>query len=1399
MWRNICSIISPIVVAITCFFSATAAYAGACTASANNTVIAKDAFSQSNCDTSFRDEELTCEGERNVWGACASEPIPHKRTKKMTFDDLSPYLWYSLPHPTEQLRKYDGPFYRGSAGDYRKLNQLISAADETGENRFAACVHQIEIKGNPNISLKDRAKLIRIQLDNCANQYILNAAIHPTRQTDPRLLVQTDRCTKPEPLTAKIACQPLTINPAVINNEYSVSLYIDKAWERMLNVPRPNAGANGAKFNGYLPKKRGFGPFDGLLGSIFNLATSVLDIVKTVGKLAELAQLSVQLPNFQQAMMHLKDGFKNFKDELLDIPGQIENAYKNITELNSDLGMKFSDAYGKIKDKLTNLPELYSNIDWQKIGDKIGDKFNSAIEKFPELLSDLENLSPNFDDLELSLETLKKIAPNFENLGNSIDNVGTIVENLQTNFPDTLMSIENLPGQIGTVATEGYGNAAMLLSNLPNQLPEVGLNISASVPINNPVDDIANHLNHQASALNSINNRLASGGSVNNIADNFRDAGAVVGDIPNARLAAGGLIDINTNVEVMLTTQQSLSGGTLQNLVDPSKIDALQRVSENMESLQQLESALFDIRQQVQRGVQVPGLPLSVVDEQLAKVRQLNGMLRKANVSQLYGLLNKAQGTKNRLQNAPLNAIHQYTNGVASNIYGLTNLNRFGNILQSTKGNVIGALGFGADLNFGSVARKMQARKDSELHPSLPDGLIIKNPLPSPENFPNIKLSDIAAFPYEQILEPTHPFSPRYHYYVNDRDGYSWAGEAYSKDPKNNVYCAGAREDDPNTEEDERIKVDVLEFRRKKFEDGKGPLIDGLWQRLQFNKLCHDNSGPLKNPCYIPVQLPFLPKPIKWPLSCSVCFNLGGKKTNNPPCSTNYQDKDRRMISNFLGGVIGDVLAIVQLIPIVGNWAGLPVYAYKSYLLPDIATLDINGVKAKIPTIGVIPGLLAQSDAISAVSHLPCIIKGIRCPAACTVIKSYRLTSMNTLCRNLRKPYTPINKLKMRYAKKDEPAAPGAPTASQSKLKNELPSGVPEGLMHKEYFKNRMPYPRLWDTGRSIQETPSEGQDPLDQNGQYTAIVGVGREAILDEETAGAPTPTPGVPAIPGAAEPPKDERCLLGGWGKKSSGVVEIKELPDPVTSWTELKLYQARTLRDYGMNCIGRYERLFKPHAQEDHVLTLTGATYQERSDSCKLEAGVVDPNNKKFQILERNIPRSWRGYAGDPGNDKKDAFPKFPGHSSHTIKGLDKARPGDILIFPEGTETREDKKGLPILSYVSEINLGAGCENGAGCYIIVTERNAGKWPDVCGNTDALGVESNRQLYKPGTLPSSTKAQIARIDPDVNIDCRDNDLQHCELANWAEVEIYRIREADERGGNQNEIVRPPVAAGGS
>jgi hypothetical protein len=568
--------------------------------------------------------------------------------------------------------------------------------------------------------------------------------------------------------------------------------------------------------------------------------------------------------------------------------------------------------------------------------------------------------------------------------------------------------------------------------------------------------------------------------------------------------------------------------------------------------------------------------------------------------------------------------------------------------------------------------------------PSLPLGTRINNPIALPAAMPDVRLSMLMGSPYEEIIDPSHPFSPRWDFPYNERDFFSPLTREYSGDDKNSVFCAG----DKNKK---ILKVDVLSFRDKRID-----FTTKVTQRIAYNLNCKNNVGIQRNPCCGNVKVQYHPLcpnqgpptfgkcPVCKSINCGTCFDMSA---DSPPCSTTYSGTpDRKNLQSSY----------------------LPV---RPELRP---AFDTYGGFYPIHLLGFYPTI-----------------------AACTPLEPIQNTrKMADMCKDLREPLIPINKLKMRYHDPEK--------LSES----ELPSGVPEGLSFKEYFGSNMPYMRLLDTGRSIQKSRNSQQDPMDDLGQYTAIVGVGKEAISGNSNA-------------------KDERCLLGGWGGPASfGGVSINA-PDPITSWTELKLYQTRTARGESVYCIGRYEKTFKTESTEEKILGLAGGEFNALR--------ALPGKTEKTSMSKIPWPLSWRGYLIEP--DTRFQFPNFSKSASGISTGIDNAKLGDILILPRNGSGNGRPPGLPRLAIVVEGgNNDAACQDEGSCWVNVLVADDGNTPDVCGTTDAKGQALSRTFYKPDFSENLNKDDFQTVG--ASTDCEDQNLQKCVLGTWDSIKVYRIRE---------------------
>ena len=663
-------------------------------------------------------------------------------------------------------------------------------------------------------------------------------------------------------------------------------------------------------------------------------------------------------------------------------------------------------------------------------------------------------------------------------------------------------------------------------------------------------------------------------------------------------------------------------------------------------------------------------------------------------------------------------------------------------------------------------------------------GLVLENKIDPPAPMEEVTLSQLSAVEYEEIIDPTHPFSPRWDFLLADRD-YSnfaarWLGgsggqlataasvyalmQTYMSDSKNTVFCAGVKEakneNDKKKKADKEVHVDVLEFRR-------GPFESALKKRVIYNNICYywdanftsgDDAFFYVAPLSFCWQITGFSWVYPWiyakDFDCWECFGLDGKvddEDQHPPCTTNYLGKDLKMKLKVMMG----------------------------------------------------PGGLNSFNSRA------------RCG-----------TPMDQICRDLRRPFTPMNKLKMRYHNPDDK---DDKDKNNMVLISDIPGikdGALEGMTFREYFGNHMPYPKIWDLGQSLQKNPtSDGnnQPELDTTGQFTAIVGIGREAAAESASKNAPKDADGKTR----KELFPDQRCRTMGWGGLAGDLTALAlgrdfrrnftsfagvtvYWPDPMTSWTEMKLYQTRTQRNVGLSCIGRYEKVFKPGSAENMMLLATGAEWQKmivtkcakdvkgRTKDCtfmslKEYVDAGEPKNDNSTIYLKQLqndawPNAWRGYAAPLNID--DKFPIFGDGIFVPYMGLNVAEVGDIVMLPFGHEKALavpglDSIGLAKLALVIETRLpgetNCNDDDQKNCYVKVLEPDNGKWPDACGTTDTWGEMKTRYYFKPGHLPIEAADEYTRIGSTKG--CQETKLSHCDMAPWDNLIIYRIRD-DQRNG---------------
>ncbi|TAE34273.1 MAG: hypothetical protein EAY65_03275 [Alphaproteobacteria bacterium] len=349
---------------------------------------------------------------------------------------------------------------------------------------------------------------------------------------------------------------------------------------------------------------------------------------------------------------------------------------------------------------------------------------------------------------------------------------------------------------------------------------------------------------------------------------------------------------------------------------------------------------------------------------------------------------------------------------------------------------------------------------------------------------------------------------------------------------------------------------------------------------------------------------------------------------------------------------------------------------------------------------------------------------------------------MQEVCDYVARPLTPMNTLKMR------------------KVSDEVfPEGAPEGYSFKEYFEDHKPYMRCWDTGTECgtdkqifpQPLVNGGThrfiyDPRGTEGSEFAIVGAGREKAT----------------------------CAIGG-GKGEGGVAAV----DPITSWSELKLYYTRGIR-MGANCIGTFEKMFKPLTAEDLLLTQMGGTYQAKLKS----------HSGHEQIRSFRWPFGWRGYVS--ALESEDRFPNAGNGAQSAGTGLDDAKKGDIIVF-DADVVMSGSEGTwrnPYLGYITNTLNERARARGGNADVMDPEYdsvkvffyNHGRYVDACGMTDEAGMGSDATLFKT-KLPEHYE-KIFESDTLEHVTegttCDDPMMSACIEPLWGDIKRYRLESSE-------------------
>ena len=237
----------------------------------------------------------------------------------------------------------------------------------------------------------------------------------------------------------------------------------------------------------------------------------------------------------------------------------------------------------------------------------------------------------------------------------------------------------------------------------------------------------------------------------------------------------------------------------------------------------------------------------------------------------------------------------------------------------------------------------------------------------------------------------------------------------------------------------------------------------------------------------------------------------------------------------------------------------------------------------------------------------------------------------------------------------------------------------------------------------------------------------------------------------------------------------------------WAETKLYQARCMKYFQMDCLCRYEQTFKTGSSEAYVLHKLGGLYY-----------YMDEENQKQSFAWWPFP--WQGYVSNPITEPKEKAENprgFPmgyskGHFELVDGGLDNAQTGDIIVWdhsrgkhPLGNSSagyNSSYQMMPHTAYISKTYNKRHKEafkvksDKSQDYIEVSEYNYGKVPDSCGNTTNWKIETTRTIYPYQTM----NKELQKFGDKESVTCLDPDNDKCEDPFWEvgvrSPKVYRL-----------------------
>lgn len=1229
-----------------------------------------------NCDMEYKNTELMCDTFK-VRGSCPAEPMEMKTTpKRSLIKDFSPFLYAYARDPDDRSRPYSGAYYRGTPGD---ASQTFGLVCPPGRRCPASCTAQLKFRSEAR-SPEEEAKMVRLQLDNCANQYIVNSARFPLQKENTYLLSGEDPANGAARIGKETSCQPLK-TVLDTKNEYFPTVYLRAAWIKLMQDPayRLNPKApnephlpDGVTIENPIPPPS---PFE-------DVRLSQIGAVK-------YEEINDPTHPFSPRWDYEFNERDHYSPMTASYSGDPANSVfcagdKKDQILKVDI-LSFREANLKFDDKITKRIDFNKNC-----------KANSGPQKNPCCVPS------GFGGLTC------KLLPCAQCYGMTPEK--PVCSTDYTNLPDRRkLKIPYLPvhpalrvvGAIQSLSQLSLTNLNSITGGVLNVAQASGLissqlGILNMLPGNLPFADALPLLTGQANLMQALPNlapqllSTALGGQANLL-------GMLPGNLSLNQVT--GLLSGQGNILGALTSATGLPIGSAMSVLQSPQ---------NLLNMLPTNSVLGDARQ----------------------------------------LLNQQVGMVNNLVDRGMSVANAGTN-LINQARALENVNP--NVLLSDAANA----GAGAILDYRGLGLpgNMSVGQARNLIGSTANSLVNFNPNGSLSQYSNLLNGQVGQLlglpqnlPVQQVASMIGSAQGVLQGLGNGNLQSALSGQAL-----NSVTGVINGQLGQLT----GLPINITSSQLGSIIGGQSGILSALGGSLNPNQI----AGMLTSQIGQLGQLGQMAGAAQGLASALTTGNISG------------------LLNSQLGAL-----------------SGLPGLSSLSSVAGILDTNILGG----IPGLPGVPGLPSPSPSntlptLAVVAMIPAIGPSPR-TAKCNPneFAGANSTPMAQLCTALRAPFTPMNKLKMRYHNPDE------------EENIVLKEGVPEGYTFKEYFKDtdpqkpaHMPYPRLWDTGRSIQRTASDQQDPKDDSGQWTAIVGVGHEAT------------------PGDAEPPegdtreekakaqrmKDQRCMYGGWGGNVSMGGASIQLPDPIASWTELKLYQTRTLRDLGLSCLARYEKSYKLGSGEEKALLGFGAdptqgvitetdstgknTFTSVAKWLKDNPDRSQPMPGMSQLRQESFPLAWRGYLSAKDDDQK--FPNFPAGTATMETGLDKAQPGDIIVMENGAsgENAAGKRGLPRLALVTR-------EMTKGSWIKVMEADNGKWPDVCGTTDGWGELKTRYLYK-GSVPKEAQNEYRRIGS--TDDCADPHLTQCVAKNWDTLKLYRPRANIREGNDGSELKDPPPA----